>query len=39
MEQVIPAGDFFAQAMGRLVEAEGSPSNGGILASEVEMED
>lgn len=39
MEQVIPAGDFFAQAMGRLVEAEGSPSNGGILATEVEMED
>lgn len=39
MEQVIPASDFFAQAMGRLVEAEGSPSNGGILASKVEMED
>jgi hypothetical protein len=39
MEQVIPAGDFFVQAMGRLVEAEGSPKNGGILASEVEMED
>ena len=39
MEQVIPASDFFAQALGRLVEAEGSPSNGGILATEVEMED
>lgn len=39
MEQVILAGDFFAQAMGRLVEAEGSPNNGGILAREVEMED
>lgn len=39
LDQVIPAGDFFAQAMGRLVEAEGSPNNGGILANEVEMED
>jgi hypothetical protein len=39
MEQVISASEFFALAMGRLVEAEGSPSNGGILASEVEMED
>jgi hypothetical protein len=38
-EQVITAATFFAQAAGRLVEAEGSPSNGGILADEVEFED
>ena len=38
-EQVIQAADFFSQADGRLVEAEGAPSNGGILADEVEFED
>ena len=39
LDQAISASEFFAQAMGRLVEAEGSPNNGGILAREVEMED
>ena len=39
LDQEIPAGDFFAEALDRLVEAEGSPSNNGILASEVQMED
>ena len=38
-EQVISASAFFAQASGRLVEAKGTPSNGGILADEVELED
>jgi hypothetical protein len=38
-EQVISAGVFFGQAMGSLVEASGSESNGGILAEEVELED
>jgi hypothetical protein len=38
-EQVISAGAFFGQAMGSLVEANGSESNGGILAEEVELED
>ena len=37
--QVISAADFFAAADGRLVEAEGTPSNGGILAEDVEFED
>jgi len=36
--QPITAGAFFAQAPGRLVEARGTPSNGGILATEVELE-
>ena len=38
-EQVIPAGVFFGQALGSLVEANGTESNGGILAEEVELED
>ncbi len=38
-DQVISAGAFFGQADGRLVEASGTPSNGGILADEVELED
>jgi hypothetical protein len=37
-DQVIPAGVFFGQAMGSLVEANGSESNGGILADEVDLE-
>ena len=37
--QVISAATFFANANGRLVEAAGSESNGGILADEVEFED
>ena len=36
--QVISSGVFFGQAMGRLVEANGSESNGGILADEVQLE-
>jgi hypothetical protein len=36
---LIDSGEFFGQAMNRLVEAEGSQSNGGILADEVELED
>ncbi|MDA0706756.1 MAG: DUF5666 domain-containing protein [Proteobacteria bacterium] len=38
-DRVIGANAFFGQAMGRLVEADGAPSNGGILADEVEFED
>ncbi|MCH7834123.1 MAG: hypothetical protein IH911_03485 [Proteobacteria bacterium] len=37
-EQPIAAGAFFAQALGRLVEGRGSLNNGGILATEVELE-
>ena len=37
--QVISAAAFFGQAMGRLVEADGAPSNGGIVADEVALED
>ena len=37
--QVISSTAFFGQAMGRLVEADGTPSNGGILADEVQLED
>jgi len=36
--QVISATAFFAQAMGRLVEADGAPNNSGITASEVELQ-
>ena len=36
--QSITAGVFFGQAMGRLVEGRGAPDNGGILATEVELE-
>ncbi|MGI9270841.1 MAG: DUF5666 domain-containing protein [Woeseiaceae bacterium] len=35
----ITATEFFAQAMGSLAEAVGTPSNGGIIADEVELED
>lgn len=35
----ISATEFFAQAMGSLAEAVGTPSNGGIIADEVELED
>ena len=38
-EQPITAGVFFGQALGRLVEANGAESNGGILADQVELED
>lgn len=38
-DSVISAADFFARALGRLVEAEGALLNGGILADEVEFED
>ena len=37
-ELPITSADFFAQAMGRLVEGSGTLSNGGILATEVELE-
>ena len=37
-DQVIPAAQFFGQAMGRLVEADGSLSNGAILANQVDLE-
>ena len=37
-DQVISSGVFFGQAMGSLVEANGSESNGGILADEVDLE-
>ncbi|MDH3266322.1 MAG: DUF5666 domain-containing protein [Gammaproteobacteria bacterium] len=37
-DQIIPASGFFGQAMGRLVEADGSLSNGGILADQVDLE-
>ena len=37
-DQIIPAAQFFGQAMGRLVEADGSLSNGGILANQVDLE-
>ena len=36
--QSIPAADFFSNAEGRLVEAKGSESNGGIAATEVQFE-
>ena len=36
--QSIPAADFFSSAEGRLVEAKGSPANGGIAATEVQFE-
>lgn len=38
-DQPIAASDFFQNAAGRLVEAKGTPSNGGIAADEVEFED
>ncbi len=38
-EQEIDAGVFFAQALGRLVEASGTLNGGGIDAEEVEFED
>lgn len=38
-DQLISAGVFFGQAMGRLVEANGAESNGGILADQVDLED
>lgn len=38
-DQPILAGVFFGQALGRLVEANGSESNGGILADQVDLED
>ena len=38
-DQGISAGVFFGQAMGRLVEANGAESNGGILADQVDLED
>ncbi len=37
-DQPITAGEFFAQAIDRLVEGNGTPNNGGILATEVELE-
>jgi hypothetical protein len=37
-DQPISAGVFFGQAMGRLVEANGTESNGGILADQVDLE-
>jgi hypothetical protein len=36
---LIDSDEFLGQAMDRLVEAEGSQSNGGILADEVQLED
>ena len=36
---LLDSGEFFGQAMGRLVDAEGSQSNGGILVDEVQLED
>ena len=38
-DQAISAATFFANANGRLVEAAGSESNGGILADQVDFED
>jgi hypothetical protein len=38
-DQPISSGVFFGQAMGRLVEANGTESNGGILADQVDLED
>ena len=38
-DDLISAGVFFGQAMGRLVEANGAESNGGILADQVDLED
>ena len=38
-ELQITANDFFTQALTRLVEAEGTLSNGMIVADEVELED
>ena len=38
-EQAISAADFFAQALGQLVEVEGLNNGGSILADEVEFED
>jgi hypothetical protein len=37
-DQVISSGAFFGQAMDSLVEANGSESNGGILADQVDLE-
>lgn len=36
-DQPITADAFFAQALGHLVEGKGTPNNGGILATEVEL--
>ena len=38
-DQPISSGVFFGQALGRLVEANGTESNGGILADQVDLED
>jgi len=37
-DTAISASSFFSQAQGRLVDAEGSPDNGGILADKAELE-